>query len=382
MPKGAPVVKSLREGALCLDIRKYGDGRFGFDYTPSGEFRRKIRLHSLADAVDEARELLGAGVAGKLGRHGVDEEQFKEFLQFQAKQRAGATVPELVASFVAAKTGKGRSAHHIRRLRKDLESFATAFPVHIDKLARADVEAWLNSRTIGPRRWNNIRESVVALYRFARREAKLSGDLKGAELIEKKEVKVVVKTYTPAEFQRLLNVVPEQWLPLIVLCGLCGLRPMEVCPDQRNGGDKPALQWSNILWAKKKIDVPAEVSKVRRRRFVPISDAAMAFLAPYRHATGPVVPQMEVYKFTGEWAVDAEIEWKHDALRHSYASYKLALTHDMAALALEMGNSPAMIFRHYLDLKHEDEATAWFEVHPSAKSSKSSKSKTLIVRTK
>jgi hypothetical protein len=79
---------------------------------------------------------------------------------------------------------------------------------------------------------------------------------------------------------------------------------------------------------------------------------------------------MDVHKFTRKWAEAAGMEWKSDALRHSYASYKLALTHDMAALALEMGNSPTMIFRHYLDLKHEDEAKAWFAVLPSAKSSK------------
>jgi hypothetical protein len=79
---------------------------------------------------------------------------------------------------------------------------------------------------------------------------------------------------------------------------------------------------------------------------------------------------MDSHKLTRKWAEAAGIKWKSDALRHSYASYKLALTHDMAALALEMGNSPAMIFRHYLDLKHEEEAQAWFAARPSSKSSK------------
>jgi hypothetical protein len=36
----------------------------------------------------------------------------------------------------------------------------------------------------------------------------------------------------------------------------------------------------------------------------------------------------------------------------------------MAALALELGNSPAMIFTHYLDLKHRDEARKWFGIRP------------------
>jgi len=54
----------------------------------------------------------------------------------------------------------------------------------------------------------------------------------------------------------------------------------------------------------------------------------------------------------------------NDALRHSFASYRLALTQNMAALALEMGNSPDMIHRHYLDLKHDDEGSEWFAIRP------------------
>ena len=64
------------------------------------------------------------------------------------------------------------------------------------------------------------------------------------------------------------------------------------------------------------------------------------------------------------------LKWKNDGLRHSFASYRLALTKDMAALCLEMGNSPSIVFKHYLDLRHEDEAERWFGVLPSSKSSK------------
>ena len=49
----------------------------------------------------------------------------------------------------------------------------------------------------------------------------------------------------------------------------------------------------------------------------------------------------------------AEIEgwepfaWKHNALRHSFISYRLAAVPNTAQVALEAGNSPQMIFGHY-----------------------------------
>jgi hypothetical protein len=77
-----------------------------------------------------------------------------------------------------------------------------------------------------------------------------------------------------------------------------------------------------------------------------------------------VVPLANYHKLTGEWTRAAEMKWKGNGWRHSFASYRLALKKDAPALALEMGNSPTMIFRHYLDLKHEDEAAAWFAIRP------------------
>jgi hypothetical protein len=60
----------------------------------------------------------------------------------------------------------------------------------------------------------------------------------------------------------------------------------------------------------------------------------------------------------------ADIKWKRNALRHSYASYRLALIQDAAKVALEMGNSPAILFKHYRELVTPDQATGWFEIVP------------------
>lgn len=363
MPKAAPIEKTVRKGSLRLDVRQYADGRFGFDYKPPGEMRIKVRLETMERAVERAGEILGAAHGGKVERLAIDEAEYAEFLRWKAERARKAKVADVVASFIASKTGKGCSVHHLGRLRRDLEAFAEAFPVMIGDLTRPNVEKWLNGRKVGARRWNNLRESIISLHRFARRERLLSAELTGPELIERQRAESDVTTYTPAELRKILAVVPREWLPFVVLGAFCGIRPMEIAPDPRSG--KPALTWGSILWAKKKVDVPARVSKTRRRRFVPLSDAAVAFLRDRRDETADTRLCPFLRSPSDVWAKAAGVPWKPDALRHSYASYRLALTQDMAALALELGNSPAMIFKHYLDLKHEDEAREWFAIRPA-----------------
>jgi hypothetical protein len=56
--------------------------------------------------------------------------------------------------------------------------------------------------------------------------------------------------------------------------------------------------------------------------------------------------------------------WRQNALRHSYASYRLAENQDAAKTALELGNSPQMLFKHYRELVTADAAKKWFELMP------------------
>ena len=56
--------------------------------------------------------------------------------------------------------------------------------------------------------------------------------------------------------------------------------------------------------------------------------------------------------------------WRQNALRHSFISYRVAETGDVARTALEAGNSPKMIFRHYREVVDEEAAKAWFSITP------------------
>ena len=57
-------------------------------------------------------------------------------------------------------------------------------------------------------------------------------------------------------------------------------------------------------------------------------------------------------------------KWEANVLRHSYISYRIAILHDTARVALEAGYSPEVIFAHYRELVTPEAAKEWFRVKP------------------
>ena len=108
--------------------------------------------------------------------------------------------------------------------------------------------------------------------------------------------------------------------------------------------------------------VSASKAKTAARRLVPISANLKAWLKPHAKAAGPVV-------LVSQGRIDSllrekELPRKRNALRHSYISYRLAVIHDTPRVALECGNSPQMIFKHYRELVAPEEAQQWFNIIP------------------
>ena len=81
-----------------------------------------------------------------------------------------------------------------------------------------------------------------------------------------------------------------------------------------------------------------------------------------RRSRGTVMPGAETAEAEG-WQ---PFLWKHNALRHSFISYRVAQIKNMAEVALEAGNSPGMIFKHYHELVQPDAAKAWFAIVPKS----------------
>ena len=56
--------------------------------------------------------------------------------------------------------------------------------------------------------------------------------------------------------------------------------------------------------------------------------------------------------------------YKRQVLRHSFITYRIATVKSADQVALEAGNSPSIIFKHYRELTTEDQADEWFGILP------------------
>jgi len=75
-------------------------------------------------------------------------------------------------------------------------------------------------------------------------------------------------------------------------------------------------------------------------------------------------PWIRIGRTASVMANNTGVGWPQNGLRHSYATYRLAQCQDAAKVALEMGNTPTMIFRHYRELVLPQDAAAWWSISP------------------
>ena len=60
----------------------------------------------------------------------------------------------------------------------------------------------------------------------------------------------------------------------------------------------------------------------------------------------------------------AGVTWKHNGLRHSFITYRLATIKDAVRTAFEAGNSPQVIRSNYDAVATEQEGKLWFSIVP------------------
>jgi len=167
-----------------------------------------------------------------------------------------------------------------------------------------------------------------------------------------------VGTFTPAEIRKILHAAPEDIRASLAVGAFAGLRTEEI----------HQLEWKDVRLSERVIVVGAHQAKTGSRRVVPIGENLAEWLAPHAQNEGPVDPSPTSKATTHRWrriAIRAGIDWKHNVLRHSFISNRLAVLQNPAQVAFEAGNSPAMIHRHYKALVTAEQGKAWFAVDPS-----------------
>ena len=278
------------------------------------------------------------------------------------------TVSEVLAEFLRDRESAHCSAVHLSDIRSRLGQFSRAFQVSVQTLTATLVRDWLrslrkaNKAPLTIRSQNNMLRLIGSLLHFARRQKYLSRDIveEIAEIDLGRNETTQTAIFTPDEMRRLLNHCPVDLISPLAIGAFCGLRTSEI----------GRLDWRFVDLATGFIRIEANMAKTATRRLVPIPDNLREWLKPIAQKEGPINPSTDDrglnHRLVRGPARSAQVAWVKNGLRHSFCSYRLAQTSDAAKVALEAGNSPTMIFRHYRELVTPDQAQDWFSIRPKA----------------
>ena len=387
-----PIYAALHHGRESFMIIYYAGGerkRERFYSIEEARERAKAKIKELSDgtahvgtltprqilAVTDAVDLLkGVGVSlSQVAREYVEAfkilrrqpliaeaaKHYAAYLERQTSMHA-MKFPAVVEEFLKAIETKGRSARYIEDCRSRLSRAAKAFRGYLQRITSSDIEAWLDSIKATGRTRNNYRAALCTLFSFARSRGYLPRN-------ERTEAEMTMKAsdrggeigiYTPKELSVMLTDIEAKFLPLVALGAFAGLRTAEI----------HRLEWQEIDFHSGNIFVGKRKEKIGQRRIVPILPALKAWLQPYSKETGTVVPQysgdaplLRAFRLALE---PLKIDLVHNGLRHSYASYRLAIVQSADQVALEMGSSARNVFQNYRELVTRAQAHKWFSVMP------------------
>lgn len=306
-----------------------------------------ITLPAAVEEWTSARELIKSG-------------SLMDAVRFYASHHADCprrTVSELTPEFIEAKKSANFSQVYLSTLGHRIGKFERQFgSVAITDITTPQVDQFLRRLNLGPSTRNAVRKSMVAFFSWARKQGCLPADRATAaeRSMTFSELDRAPEIYTPQEMSRLLASCEREVIPMVAIGGFCGIRSAEIA----------RLQWEDVLWDQGYIEIKARSAKTKARRLVPIQPNLKAWLEPYRGSNGAICEFNSLSYCYRNLSILSGVEWKQNALRHSYASYRLAQIQDAAKVSLEMGNSPQMMFKHYRELVTPEAAMAWFAIMP------------------
>lgn len=278
-----------------------------------------------------------------------------DFAERHKGVRAGVLVPDLVPEFLASKRQDGASTRYLAQLKSDITRFAAAFTGPILEVRSHAIDDWLRALGCAPRTRNSIHTGVRTFFSWAKSRGYLpKNESTEAESLSKvKAGETTTGIFTPSQMRLLLDSAPPKMIPFLALGAFAGLRAAEMA----------RIDWSAIDLDRRLITIRADQAKTASRRLVPISNNLAAWLAPHTQR-GRVLPSADMQKKAGALAKVLGIEWPANGLRHSFITYRIAEIQSADQVALEAGNSPAILFKHYRELASATQAAEWFGIFP------------------
>ena len=275
------------------------------------------------------------------------------YLAHLKTEHGSIPVRQAVDELIANRRAAGLSKVYIGDLYSRLGRFAKSFGERsVASIATKEIVEWLESLNVGPVTRNTFRRDARTLFSFAI-EHKHCADNPVSKATKAKEQSREVEVLSVDQAKKLLSKSSRDMSPYWAIGLFAGLRPSEI----------RKLDWSDVDLDDALITVRA--SKTGRKRFVKIQPNLIQWLEPDRRDEGKVVAPVNFRRsYPADRAAAGLSDWPVNAMRHSFGSYHVAQFNDIPALAVQMGNSPEIIERHYRKAVRPKEAHRYWALTP------------------
>ena len=362
-PKVRKITHPNGSTAWQVDTRTFNGERKNFQTKDEadtyGDQCRVARVNSGRDAFSmasrhraEAHEAIAT--LEPFGKGIMDAVRF--YLPHLEALKQKRTLAATVDEFIRRRELDGCSASYLRECRQILGRLCLHFggAMLLADIRHDELERYLDGMSVSPRTKKNRRKTFVTLWSFATGKGycadNVAKGLPAPPIIAEEP-----GTLTPAEMQRLLAAAGGDLLAYVAIAAFAGIRRAEI----------ERLDWSDVDMVTREIDVKAIHAKSKKRRIVQISDTLHAWLSGVHKAAGPVV-EHKLDQSLPRLAKAAKIEpWPQNCLRHSFASYHLAMHENAATTAFLMGHRDSnLVYSTYARAVRKVDALKFWALKP------------------
>ena len=305
------------------------------------------------------------------------------YAETEKRRQTSKTALEVSKELIASRKASAKKKVHIDDIedrligggkRSDAVCFCKTFGSKpMAEITTQDVERWLAGLRgrYAPQSLKNFHRAANTLFNFAVPRNYCPRNVVKAIQAPTVPPKEEIGIFTPAETEAVLKAADHDLLPWLAIAFFAGLRSAEI----------DRLSWSDLKLDRCLIEVRAGKAKTTARRVVPILPPLAAWLAPYHDRKGGLKVKHFQHKrrlayraagFGKPGTETAEEKAKRVRLRpapsnvarHSFCSYRLADTQNVAQTAYESGHSVSVLLRVYRELVGPDEAAAYFRIRP------------------
>ena len=278
--------------------------------------------------------------------------------------KMNAKVADIVDAFCQAKQKEGVSTYYLTPLRGVYDRFSKNFRCAMSSIDSDEIREWIEANYETRNTRIHRRDDLSTLFRWARDCGYLPEEERTAPQRIKfgRATQRIIGTYTPDELQQILASTPERLIPVIAICALAGVRSKEVFE----------LDWKAVHLAgganERHIELTPETAKTKIRRTAPVLPSLIAWLKPYAKKSGRVSPPFQnldnMTRLITKAVEAAGVTPKKNGFRHSFGTYRLAVTRDAQQTSLEMGNSVRKLLERYNKAATKAQGLKWFSVTP------------------